>query len=118
VIRKVAIAIAAACVAWVVGVTLFYRSGGINPAGVVPSLGCLTALWGSVRSDSSLMWFGTGSSRFRFQCRAGGRTRRARPRRRFIRSVPRQRGEPMRPGLVARPRWSPSNRGFRLDGGR
>jgi hypothetical protein len=60
VIRKVAIAIAAACVAWVVGVTLFYRSGGINPAGVVPSLGCLTALWGSVRSDSRLMWFGTG----------------------------------------------------------
>jgi hypothetical protein len=38
---------------------LVYRSGGLNPAGLVPSLGCVVALWGAVRSDTSLMWLGT-----------------------------------------------------------
>jgi len=56
---KAAVTIAACCVAWVVGSTLVYRSGGLNPAGLVPSLGCVVALWGAVRSDTSLMWLGT-----------------------------------------------------------
>jgi len=56
---KAAVAIAACCAAWVAGATLVYRSGGLNPAGLVPSLGCLVALWGAVRSDTSLMWLGT-----------------------------------------------------------
>jgi hypothetical protein len=53
------IAIGACAVAWVAGTTLFYSSGGLNPAGLVPTLGCLVALWGAIRSDTSLMWFGT-----------------------------------------------------------
>ncbi|HSJ83463.1 MAG TPA: hypothetical protein VLA91_06565 [Acidimicrobiia bacterium] len=56
---KAAVTVAACCAAWVAGATLVYRSGGLNPAGLVPSLGCLVALWGAVRSDTRLMWFGT-----------------------------------------------------------
>jgi len=58
--EKAAVAIAACAVAWVVGATVFYRSGGLNTAGLLPSAGCLIALWGALRSDARLMWFGTG----------------------------------------------------------
>jgi hypothetical protein len=57
--EKTAIALAACSAAWVIGAGLFYRSGGINPAGLVPSLGSLVALWGAIRSDHRTMWFGT-----------------------------------------------------------
>ena len=57
--KKTAIGIAACCLAWVVGATVFYSSGGLNPAGLIPSLGCLVAMWGSLRTDSGLLWFGT-----------------------------------------------------------
>jgi len=56
---RAAVTIAACSVAWVVGATMVYRSGSLNPAGLVPSLGCVVALWGAVRSDTRLMWFGT-----------------------------------------------------------
>jgi hypothetical protein len=39
---------------------MFYRSGGLNTAGLLPSVGCLIALWGALRSDVRLMWFGSG----------------------------------------------------------
>jgi hypothetical protein len=58
-IGRAAIAIAACSAAWVIGVGLFWRSGGLNSAGLVPSFGCLVALWGAVRGDTSLMWLGT-----------------------------------------------------------
>jgi hypothetical protein len=58
--EKAAVAIAACAVAWAVGATMFYRSGGLNTAGLLPSAGCLIALWGALRSDARLMWFGTG----------------------------------------------------------
>lgn len=58
--EKLAVAIAACAVAWVVGATTFYRSGGLNTAGLLPSAGCLIALWGAFRSDPGPMWFGTG----------------------------------------------------------
>lgn len=58
--EKAALTIAVAASVWVIGATLFYRSGGLNPAGLVPSAGCLLALWGAFRVDSALMWFGTG----------------------------------------------------------
>lgn len=58
--EKAAVAIAACAVAWVVGATMFYGSGGLNPAGLIPTVGCLIALWGAFRSDTRLMWFGTG----------------------------------------------------------
>jgi len=58
--EKAAVAIAACAVAWVVGATMFYRSGGLNTAGVLPSAGCLISLWGALRSDALLMWVGTG----------------------------------------------------------
>jgi hypothetical protein len=57
--EKAAVAIAACALAWVVGATLFYRSGGLNPAGVLPSAACLIALWGALRSDARLMWLTT-----------------------------------------------------------
>ena len=58
--EKAAVAIAACAVAWVVGATMFHRSGGLNTAGLLPSAGCLIALWGALRSDARLLWFGTG----------------------------------------------------------
>jgi len=58
--EKAAVAIAACAVAWVVGATMFYMSGRLNTAGMLPSAGCLIALWGALRSDARLMWFGTG----------------------------------------------------------
>lgn len=58
--EKAAIAISACAVAWVVGAALFYETGGMNSAGLVPAVGCLVALWGAVRSDAKVMWFGTG----------------------------------------------------------
>ena len=39
---------------------MFYSSGGVNTAGLLPSTGCLVALWGALRSDVQLMWFGSG----------------------------------------------------------
>jgi hypothetical protein len=39
---------------------MFYASGGLNPAGLLPSSGCLIALRGALRSDVQLMWFGSG----------------------------------------------------------
>jgi len=58
--EKAAVVIAASAVAWVVGATMFYRSGGLNAAGLLPSAGCLLALWGALRSDARLMWLATG----------------------------------------------------------
>lgn len=58
--EKAVVAIAVCAVVWVVGATMFYRSGGFNTAGLLPSVGCLIALWGALRSDARLMWFGTG----------------------------------------------------------
>ena len=57
--EKIAIAIAAGASTWVIGVTLFYESGDINPAGVLPTVACLVALWGAIKSDIALMWVGT-----------------------------------------------------------
>ncbi|MFZ0626294.1 MAG: hypothetical protein WAN34_07350 [Acidimicrobiia bacterium] len=53
------VVIAACATAWVGGATLFYGSGALNTAGVIPTIGCLIALWGAVRLDPPLMWFGT-----------------------------------------------------------
>ena len=58
--EKAAVAIAACALAWVAGATMFYRSGGLNTAGLLPGAGCLIALWGALRSDAQIMWFGTG----------------------------------------------------------
>jgi hypothetical protein len=58
--EKAAVAIAACAAAWVVAATMFYVSGGLNTAGLLPTAGCLIALWGAFRSDAGLMWFGTG----------------------------------------------------------
>lgn len=58
--EKAAIAISAGAVAWVVGAAMFYQTGGMNSAGLMPTVGCLVALWGAVRSDAKVMWFGTG----------------------------------------------------------
>jgi len=58
--EKAAVTIAACALVWVVGATALYKSGGLNTSGLLPSAGCLTALWGALRSDARLMWFGTG----------------------------------------------------------
>ncbi len=42
--QKAVVAIAVCAVVWVAGATMFYRSGGINTAGLLPSVGCLIAL--------------------------------------------------------------------------
>ena len=39
---------------------MFHKTGGINSAGLLPTVGCFVALWGAVRSDAKVMWFGTG----------------------------------------------------------
>ena len=39
---------------------MFYKTGGMNSAGLLPAVGCLVALSGAVRSDTKVMWFGTG----------------------------------------------------------
>ena len=39
---------------------MFYGTGGINTAGLLPTVGCLLALLGAIRSDARLMWIGTG----------------------------------------------------------
>ena len=57
--RKLVIILTACSLAWVVGATLFYASGGLNPAGIVPTLGSALALWGAVQGDSGLIWAGT-----------------------------------------------------------
>lgn len=57
---KVVLVIATCSLAWVVGATLFFSSGGVNAAGLVPTLGCLLALWGALRADPQVMWLGTG----------------------------------------------------------
>jgi hypothetical protein len=58
--EKTAITIAIAALAWAVGATMFYATGGINPSGLLPTAGCLVALWAAIRSDARLMWVGTG----------------------------------------------------------
>ncbi len=58
--EKVAVTIAAAALTWVVGATLIYRSGGINTSGLLPTAGSLLALLAALRSDTPLMWLGTG----------------------------------------------------------
>jgi hypothetical protein len=58
--EKAAVTLAAIAVTWVIGATMFYGSGGLNTAGLLPSTGCLIALWGALRSDAHLMWFGSG----------------------------------------------------------
>jgi hypothetical protein len=58
-IGRAAIAIAGCSTAWVIGVGLFWRSGGFNSAGLAPTLGCVVALWGAIRVDAALMWLGT-----------------------------------------------------------
>jgi hypothetical protein len=57
--QKLAIATSLMALAWVIAAALFYGSGGINPAGVVPSLGCLISVWGAIKGDSTVMWLGT-----------------------------------------------------------
>jgi hypothetical protein len=59
-LKKVVVVLAACSLAWVIGATLFYESGDLNPAGVIPGLGSLIALWGAVRSEAGVMWVGTG----------------------------------------------------------
>ena len=58
--EKAAVTLAAIAFTWVIGATMFYGSGGLNTAGLLPSFGCLIALWGALRSDAQLMWFGSG----------------------------------------------------------
>jgi hypothetical protein len=58
--QRVAVTIAVCATAWVVASTVFYSSGGLNPAGLVPTIGCLIALWGVLKSDVGMTWFGTG----------------------------------------------------------
>ena len=58
--EKAVVTIAVAAAVWVLGATMFYGSGGINGSGFLPTAGCLLALWGALRSDPGLMWFGTG----------------------------------------------------------
>jgi hypothetical protein len=53
------VAIAVCATVWVVASTLFFKSGGFNPAGLIPTVGCLIALWGAYRSEVSVMWLGT-----------------------------------------------------------
>jgi hypothetical protein len=38
---------------------MFYETGGINTSGLLPTAGCLLALWAAIRSDARLMSFGT-----------------------------------------------------------
>jgi hypothetical protein len=58
--EKTAITFAIAALVWVIGSTMFYETGGINAAGLLPTIGCSIALWAAFRSDIRLMWFGTG----------------------------------------------------------
>jgi hypothetical protein len=58
--EKTAITFAIAALVWVIGSTMFYGTGGINAAGLLPTAGCLIAVWAAIRSDARLMWFGTG----------------------------------------------------------
>jgi hypothetical protein len=58
--EKVAVTIAVAAAVWVLGAATFYGSGGINTSGLLPTAGCLLALWGAMKADIRLMWFGTG----------------------------------------------------------
>ena len=57
--EKAALAIAICATVWVVAATVFFKSGGLNPAGLIPTVGCLIALWGAFRSEMTVMWFGT-----------------------------------------------------------
>jgi hypothetical protein len=38
---------------------MFYATGGSTQSGLLPTAGCLLALWAAIRSDTRLMWFGT-----------------------------------------------------------
>jgi hypothetical protein len=58
--EKIAVTIAALATTWLIGATLFYKSGGVNTSGLLPVTGSLIGLWGAVRTDPRLMWFGTG----------------------------------------------------------
>ena len=58
--EKAAIATAAGASAWVVGATLFFASGGMNPAGILPTLSCCLALGAAIDSNKTWMWVGTG----------------------------------------------------------
>lgn len=42
-----------------IGSTLFYQSGDINPAGILPTVACLLALGGAIDSNKAWMWVGT-----------------------------------------------------------
>jgi hypothetical protein len=57
--RKPVVVLAACALAWVVGAALFHGSGGLNPAGMVPTAGCALALWGALRGEKGLAWSGT-----------------------------------------------------------
>lgn len=57
--QRLAIALSVLALVWVVASALFYGSGGINPAGAMPSLGCLISVLGAIRGDSTVMWLGT-----------------------------------------------------------
>ncbi len=57
--EKTAIAIAVAATVWVIMSALFYQSGDINPAGILPTVACLLALGGAIDSNTTWMWVGT-----------------------------------------------------------
>ncbi|HEX6285923.1 MAG TPA: hypothetical protein VFZ80_00425, partial [Acidimicrobiia bacterium] len=56
--EKAAIAIAAVASAWVIGAALFYSSGDINPAGILPTVASLIALGAAIDSNKTWMWVG------------------------------------------------------------
>jgi hypothetical protein len=57
--QKIAVVIAVFAVVWLVGSTMIKGTGGVNTAGLMPTAGSLIALWGALKSDVRLMWFGT-----------------------------------------------------------
>ena len=57
--QKLAVATSLLALAWVVGATMFYRSGGINLAGLLPTVGCLISLRGAFKAERTVMWLGT-----------------------------------------------------------
>ena len=57
--QKLAIATSLMALAWVIGAAMFYRSGEINVAGLLPTVGCLISLWGAFKAETTIMWLGT-----------------------------------------------------------
>lgn len=57
--EELAIAIAAAASAWVIGAALIYSSGDMNPAGLLPTVACLVALGAAIDANKTWMWVGT-----------------------------------------------------------